>query len=153
MTIELRPEMPTDEAFLKHLFAQTRSEELQALSGNPQAAELFLRLQFEAQNRSYTAQYPKADRSLVLVQDKPAGRLFVDRGGDAIVLVDIALLQAHRGRGIGTELVRGLLEEGRQAQRPVRLTVYRTNPAARLYARLGFVRTGGSEMYHVMESR
>ncbi len=50
------------------------------------------------------------------------GQLFVDKG--------------LRGRGIGTELVKGLIEEAASAGRAVTLGVVKTNPALRLYERL-----------------
>jgi ribosomal protein S18 acetylase RimI-like enzyme len=43
-----------------------------------------------------------------------------------------------RGQGIGTELVKGLIEEAASAGRAVTLGVVKTNPALRLYERLGF---------------
>jgi len=77
----------------------------------------------------------------------------VDRSGDTTVLVDVALLAEHRGRGVGGALMGALLAEAQAACRAVRLHVSRTNPAARLYERLGFVRKGGDEMYAAMEWR
>jgi ribosomal protein S18 acetylase RimI-like enzyme len=52
------------------------------------------------------------------------GQLFVDKGS--------------RGQGIGTELVKALIEEAASADLAVTLGVVKTNPALRLYERLGF---------------
>ena len=56
------------------------------------------------------------------------------------VLVDIALLPEHRGKGIGGGLVRQLIQQCDQEKLPLRLQVLRTNPALRLYERLGWHR-------------
>jgi ribosomal protein S18 acetylase RimI-like enzyme len=46
-----------------------------------------------------------------------------------------------RRQGIGTELVKGLIKEAASAGRAVALGVVKTNPAVRLYERLGFQTT------------
>jgi ribosomal protein S18 acetylase RimI-like enzyme len=72
---------------------------------------------------------------------------------NAAVLVDISLLPEHRGRGLGTLLLRELMEECRRERQSLRLQVLRTNPAQRLYERLGFRRTGEDQVYLQMEWR
>ena len=113
--------------------------------------ETFLRVQHLAQSRGYQAAHPRAERSIVLASGEPAGRWMVDREGESIVLVDVAFLPEHRGKGLGTALLKRLLAEGGAAGRKVKLQVTRGNPAIRLYQRLGFVRTGGDEIRDSME--
>jgi len=63
------------------------------------------------------------------------------RKPEAALLVDIALLpisQPWYWRG----LVRELIEQCNKSKLAVRLQVLRTNPAQRLYERLGFRKTG-----------
>jgi ribosomal protein S18 acetylase RimI-like enzyme len=61
---------------------------------------------------------------------------FVD---DATPEISIAVLPAHRGRGIGTALLEALQREARSQQiARLSLSVERDNPAAALYERLGF---------------
>jgi ribosomal protein S18 acetylase RimI-like enzyme len=43
----------------------------------------------------------------------------------------------HR-RGVGSAIVQGLLQLGRQKSKPVTLAVMKINPACALYERLGF---------------
>lgn len=52
--------------------------------------------------------------------------------------LSIAVLPAHRGAGIGTALLRRLLDLARERYDVVSLSVSRDNPAIRLYTRLGF---------------
>ncbi len=61
---------------------------------------------------------------------------FVD---EATPEVSIAVLQAHRDRGIGTALLEALEREARDRHiNRLSLSVERDNPAAALYQRLGF---------------
>ncbi|HEX6390541.1 MAG TPA: GNAT family N-acetyltransferase, partial [Solirubrobacteraceae bacterium] len=69
------------------------------------------------------------------------GQLRVARDADAIHLVDIALLPAARGRGIGTQLISALMDEARAAALPLTLAVFPDSRARSLYERLGFTET------------
>ncbi|MCA1852145.1 MAG: GNAT family N-acetyltransferase [Beggiatoa sp.] len=57
-----------------------------------------------------------------MAADRPAGRLYVNDGAEEIRLMDLALLPAYRGQGIGSSLLDALLAEGQQAQKPVTIT-------------------------------
>jgi ribosomal protein S18 acetylase RimI-like enzyme len=53
-------------------------------------------------------------------------------------VVDLALLPAHRGAGLGTALLREVFDEADAAGLPVTIHVEVMNRARRLYERLGF---------------
>jgi GNAT superfamily N-acetyltransferase len=61
-------------------------------------------------------------------------------------LADVYVLEQYRGRGLGLELVRELVERGSGAE--VRWLLH-TSDAQRLYAKLGF--SDGPPMYPMME--
>jgi GNAT superfamily N-acetyltransferase len=52
--------------------------------------------------------------------------------------LSIAVLPEYRGKGIGTDLLRHLIEEVRVRHRALSLSVSSDNPAIHLYKRLGF---------------
>ena len=86
-----------------------------------------------------------------MLDHNPIGRILVDRSGETIRLVDIALLTEFRGRGIGSILLRRLLDEGAAAGKRVVLSVYKFNPAMRLYERLGFFKVAEDGLYVQMQ--
>ena len=151
MPITLRSAGEADEPFLFQLYSSTRREELAAWNWTDAQMAAFLEMQFRAQRVSYASAYPGAEHSLVLEDGRPIGRLLVWRGEQEVRLVDIALLPASRGQGIGARLIRQLMEECAVHGRRLTLQVLVTNPAKRLYQRLGFRRTGGDPMYDQME--
>ena len=151
--LELRPERAGDEAFLFALYAGTREEEMARAGWDAATREQFLALQFRAMREGYRRAFPAAESAIVLLAGRPIGRAVVDRGGEAIHLVDLALLGPERNRGLGTQLLRQWLTEAAQARRPLRLSVVQGSPARRLYARLGFRQIGDEEVYEVLEWR
>ena len=157
MNIQLRPYTAEDQEFLYRLYSGTRREEVAAWGWPREQQEAFLRMQWNAQQRSYAMMYPGAEHSIILNDGEPIGRMLVMHGteakeaGDATVLVDIALLSSYRGQGIGGRLLQTLIEESDKERVPVRLQVLKSNPARRLYERLGFQQTGEDAVYFQME--
>ncbi len=151
--ITLRPVQPDDEAFLFDLYAGTRREEMAAWGLDEVMLAQILRMQFAGQQGAYRAQFPEADHHIILRHERPIGRLLVDRTGAEMLLVDVALVAEARGSGIGTRLLRALQAEAAEKGVPLRLKVVLTNPARRLYQRLGFVGLDDDGVYEQMEWR
>jgi ribosomal protein S18 acetylase RimI-like enzyme len=76
----------------------------------------------------------------------------VARWDDEIRVIDVTLLPEHRGRGVGTQLLQELVEEGRRAGKRVTIHVEKPNPARRLYEGLGFAAVEDKGLYLLMEA-
>lgn len=142
----LRPVEPADEPFLRQVYAGTRLDELRAVGWSAAEREAFLRMQFDAQQRCYRENFPQAEFSIVLRDNVPIGRLYLDRGASEFRIIDIALLPEHRGKGVGTAILKNILAEAAAAGKAVAIQVDRLNPALQLYRRLGFEVTGYGSM-------
>jgi len=149
--ISVRPESPHDQDFLLALYASTRDEELKLVPWPDAQKFAFLKMQFDLQSAHYHRHYPAASYQIILLEDRPIGRLYVHRGESHILLIDIALLPQHRGMGIGGQFLGELLAEGHAAQKTVAIHVERNNPALRLYTRLGFQIVEDKGVYYYME--
>jgi GNAT superfamily N-acetyltransferase len=148
-----RPVADDDRDFLFAVYASTRDDELAPVPWTMAEKRAFLRQQFDLQDRSYRAQFPDATFDVVLHAGRPVGRLYVVRAPDEIRVLDIALLPAARGAGLGSALLGAILAEARDAGKRVRLHVERFNPARRLYDRLGFATVGDAGVYLLLEWR
>ena len=139
-----------DEAFLRQLYADTRQDEL-ALTGWSEAqATAFLASQFDLQRRHYSAVFGDEGHMIIEVEGRPSGRLWLHHAADHDRLVDIAILCAHRGSGLGTDVIRRLQVGARKRNVPLRLNVLVWNASAqRLYSRLGFVASGAPQGAHL----
>lgn len=149
----LRPEQALDEPFVYRLFAQARAAEAAQLPLSPTQREFFLRQQFQLQAAHFRRCFPGASFSIVDLDGCSIGRMYVDRPGHDIRLIDITLVQECRNQGIGRGLLACLLSEARTAGQAVRLHVERGNAALRLYRRLGFREIQGKAVYLEMEWR
>jgi len=149
--VTLRPITEGDMEFLCQVYASTRWEELAPVPWTDEQKLAFCRSQFEAQHAFYQANYIGAQWLVIERNGTPAGRLYVHRREKEIRLVDITLLQEHRGAGIGSALLNELISESNAVAKPLRIHVEKNNPALRLYERLGFVPIADKGVYHLME--
>ena len=151
MQPRLRPVTGDDRAFLVELYAGLREPELAHVAWDEATRRAFVEHQFAAQDAHYREHYPGATLDVVEVGGERAGRLYVHRGPSDIRIMDIALLASFRGRGIGTGLLRALVDEAEGSGRRLSIHVEANNPARRLYDRLGFRPAGEHGVYVLME--
>lgn len=134
----MRPAAADDEPLLRAVFAQSSREAL--LAGG--LAEREVELLLESQHRAWVAQlrseYPDAGHGVVEVDGVPVGRIVVDRRPGEIRVVDVTLLAASRGLGIGSDVLRLLQAEAGASGQLLGLRVPRGGAAERLCTRLGF---------------
>lgn len=133
------------------MYASTRAEELAVTGWDDATMAAFIAHQFAAQHTHYMSNYEGASYDVILVHGEPAGRLYVARWGGEIRVMDVALLPAHRGKGIGSFLLESILAEAAASKRKVSVHVERANPAMTLYRRLGFELVEEKEVYVLME--
>jgi ribosomal protein S18 acetylase RimI-like enzyme len=147
----LRPETPDDESFLRELYASTRTDELDQIPdwNDAQRAD-FLNMQFDAQRAHYREHFPDARYDVIEIEGHAAGRLYLAVGDEGVNLMDIALLPEHRRGGIGGELTSAVQSFAASYGLAVVLHVEESNPAMRLYLRLGFDVIGERTFYKKM---
>ena len=140
--LTLRSVTPADEAFLFEVYAAGRLEELAQVPWDEAQKHAFLTFQFKAQHQHYQSEFAGADFHVILDDDVPVGRFYVDRRADEIRILDIALLPDHQGRGLGGALLGPLLAEAEAAGKPVSIYVEsHKSLARRFFERLGFGET------------
>jgi GNAT superfamily N-acetyltransferase len=138
--VELRQVTAEDKGFLLSVYASTRAEELAQVPWSDEQKAAFVRWQFDLQQKEYAANYPGIEYEVILVDQQPAGRIWISRDDEQIRLLDITLLGEFQNRGVGTVLLRGLIAEAVRANKRLRHMVFVLNTdARRFYERLGFV--------------
>jgi ribosomal protein S18 acetylase RimI-like enzyme len=153
MTITLRDALPDDEPFLFEVYASTRAQEMALVPWEDEQRKSFLTMQFVAQDSHYRAQFPDASYSIILRDDLPLGRFYVLREQGDIRILDITILPEYRNGGIGTSLLRDLLQEAALSGKRVLIYVETFNPSLRLFERLGFKSIAEEGINFLMEWR
>jgi ribosomal protein S18 acetylase RimI-like enzyme len=149
--LALRDEAEADLDFLHALYGTTRADELAQVDWPDAAKADFVAHQFTAQRSQYRQHYPQA-AFLVIEQDgERIGRCYLHYARAELRLMDVTLLPARRGQGLGTALMHRLLAWGDALGLPVTLHVEPFNPAQRLYRRLGFETLEVRGVYHFMQ--
>jgi GNAT superfamily N-acetyltransferase len=149
--ISYRDATEEDLPFLAAVYASTRAEELAQTGWADEMKQQFLAHQFNAQNTDYDRNYPDAERLVIVHEGQDVGRLYLDEESGRFNLIDIALLPDGRGRGLGSAILKDILEQAAEAGKPVMIHVEKHNPARRLYDRLGFVCMRDEGVYDLLE--
>ena len=153
-TLEVRPVAASDDEFLLSVYASTRADELSQTDWSEEQKTTFLRWQFDMQRREYNARFPAAAYSLILVDQQPAGRIWVGEDNEQVRLLDIALLSEFQNRGVGTTLLRRLIDYSVGEGKILRHMVFvLNNNAERFYERMGFTTIDDLGAYKHMEWR
>ncbi|MGO4701979.1 GNAT family N-acetyltransferase [Dyella sp. 2RAB6] len=129
-----------DLPFFRLLYADIRAAELAFTPWPDAVRQSFLDSQFVLQHQHYTAHYQPADYLVIEDGGEPIGRLYVYCNEHEANVIDIALLSATRGRGIGSALLRLVQQAAQHGGLPsvVLHVEHRNSGARRLYERMGF---------------
>jgi ribosomal protein S18 acetylase RimI-like enzyme len=89
---------------------------------------------------------------IIEANGQSVGLLKVLEESESLRIVQLQFLPTHQGLGVGTSLVRAVLEQAHAQGTKVTLSVLRVSHARRLYERLGFRVVGEDEFSFHMES-
>lgn len=154
--VHLRQAVSEDEDFLLQLFVATQSMKTASWNMSATAREQLLQMQFRGRMQTYTAQYPAAEDLIICLKEegdieRRVGRHLVMRQEDAILGIDLAILPMYQKQGLGRLVLQGIQRQCAKEGLRFRLHVLHTNPARRLYDRLGFRRVSQDLLYAQME--
>lgn len=148
-SLTLRPVEASDRPFLVDLYAETRAAELGLTGWSAEQQHAFVLMQFAAQDADYRRRFPAASFDVVLRDDEPVGRLYVDRRPSSIHVLDIIVAPPFRRLGIAAALFRELMREAAAGNRGVTLYVEPGTPAHAWYQRLGFTAPSEAQGVHL----
>jgi ribosomal protein S18 acetylase RimI-like enzyme len=151
--LTFRPIGDADLPFLSGLYVSTRTDELATVPWSTNEKAAFLESQFRLQHAHYQRHYVGADWLVIFRAGTAAGRLYLARWTREHRIVDIALVPEQRRQGLGSALLRDLMDEAAAAAKDLTIHVEKMNPALRLYRRLGFTTSEDKGVYDLMRWR
>ncbi len=149
--LTLRVFQAGDAEFSLSVYASTRADEMALVNWPAEQVSAFIQMQYDAQRKYYGEQFKSAKYYIIEYNGMEAGRIIIDRESETIHLMDIALLPEYRGKGLGSQLIRGLMLDATREGKPIRLYVEIFNRALHLYERFGFKRLQQVGVYYEME--
>jgi len=100
------------------------------------------------EDEGFNAHWDIANIKIIQVKDEDVGYFKVLKFDSHVFLEGIYIHRCWRGKGLGRAVIRKIMDEARL---PVRLNVYKNNPAHDLYRKLGFTLSYESETKYHME--
>ncbi|HUF17497.1 MAG TPA: GNAT family N-acetyltransferase [Thermoanaerobaculia bacterium] len=129
MRWKLRPASAGDRHFLFRLHETTMRDVIESTWGWNE----------EWQRADFEKRFQESFYFMVEVDDISVGTLCVERRPDCFYILELQLLPAYQGLGIGSEVVRTIIRDAAAEHLAVELSVVPANTRARrLYERLGF---------------
>ena len=132
--IALRRARPEDFDYCARLYFEGMDRVIKELNQN-----------IDAQVAGFRQRWDVGQVRIITLDGTDIGWLQSFAKDNALFLGQLFVDSALRGQGIGTEVVKGLIEEAARAGQPLTLGVVKTNLALRLYERLGFRATHEDE--------
>lgn len=103
------------------------------------------------QDDFFAKSWTPENHEIVLDDGLQVGYCSIERLPDRIAIHELVLLPAFQGKGIGSKILREVLEEAKARSVPVRLQVLKENQAQHLYRTLGFKDSGFDDTHIQME--
>lgn len=138
--LQYRKATESDMNFLIHLREKTMSEHY--ISSNLPATR-------EVHTQRVLYEYDKAN--IVIFNNEPIGLLKINRNKDTIYIIQLQIDSGLQGKGIGRFILTEIIEEAKNSQKTITLSVLKTNKAQHLYSSLGFVIIDENDDSYFME--
>jgi ribosomal protein S18 acetylase RimI-like enzyme len=141
--LQLRAATPEDAEFLFQLLKATMREYVEQTWSWDE----------KWQRAHFQEKFDPAKNQIVVLEHRDIGVITAERRADEVFLTSIYILPEYQRRGIGTLLIKSVLDGAFQAGLPVRLRVLKVNhPARRLYERLGFTVVEEANTHYSMKA-
>jgi len=138
MQLQYRKALKSDIDFLLDLRKKTMTEHYASSNLSTDEKATLQRVLYE---------FEKAN--IIILNNKPIGLLKINKAEDHIEILQLQIDPKLQGKGIGKSILTDIINES--SQKPVRLSVLKTNKAQNLYSSLGFKIIDEDEHSYKME--
>jgi len=142
---------PCHKEFLLKVFAESRWD-LALISGvsEEQRAGIILE-QYSIEQQQMAQMYPEASLNIVMLNNRPIGRLYIHYGERADRILEMGLLENHRKMGAGKKVMTIVIENALEKGKTVSLQVAWFNQGAYgFFEKLGFKAIRNNGIFYEM---
>ena len=107
----------------------------------------------KAQDEFFADGWNAAAHEIISCDEVPCGYVCLEYRESDIHVRELVIDPEFQGQGVGSRILREVLEDARARRVPVRLDTFHVNHAVNLYRRLGFREIGKTETHILMEWR
>jgi GNAT superfamily N-acetyltransferase len=141
MTITTRKAIKKDRDFLWRLKAASMRKYVEQIYGWDDAL----------QEKFFDDGFCPEDINIIQFESRDVGMYELEYRGDDYFLSRIEIKPEFQNRGIGSAVIKMMIDKVGPTRKPLRLQVFKINPAQSVYTRLGFIKTGETENHYQME--
>jgi len=106
-------------------------------------------VQIEFHNQDWLKKRP----NIIRYDNRPIGTIYLDEKGNDIWIERFIISSEYQNKGMGTYILKGIMERADLSGRTIKLMYLRTNPVASLYRRMGFRETGNDDVFISVERK
>ncbi|SDY46836.1 Acetyltransferase (GNAT) family protein [Proteiniborus ethanoligenes] len=107
----------------------------------------------EYQKKDFSENFIPSRNNIILVNDINIGVLEVAEEDKIIHITELEILPEFQGKGIGSEVIKDILKDGKEKGKKVKIGCFKINEGAKsLYLRLGFKILDETETHFIFES-
>jgi ribosomal protein S18 acetylase RimI-like enzyme len=128
MDIQVREARPADMDFARALYFETMRGMIEPPFGWDQ----------RRQEESLAGWFDLQQAGIIIADGRDVGWMQTRASEDELLLGSLYVIPEMQRRGIGTHVLRELIDQSKRSSRPLTLAVMKNNPAIPLYERLGF---------------
>lgn len=128
MNIQIRRARATDTEFARAVYFETMRDRIEPLFGWDQ----------RHQEASFAGWFDFQQAAIIVADERDIGWMQTRDGADEVFLGSLYVIPEMQRRGIGTRVLRELIDQSHRSSRALTLAVMKNNPAIQLYERLGF---------------
>lgn len=140
--VSLRPATDDDKTFARRVHHRAYYDVVVRQFGNWDEAE---------QDAYFEITWSKYASEIILWDNKLCGYWSVESTRAEIHLHQLLILPEYQGRGIGSYLLKSLIDRSLDDNILIRLQVFRESEARKLYIRMGFVQIDQSDDHIIMQ--
>jgi ribosomal protein S18 acetylase RimI-like enzyme len=105
------------------------------------------------QKKLHAGDWQQKRPQIILYNNKPIGTIRTVSNEDCLEIEQFYILPEYQNKGIGSHLLKSILDDADKTGLSAKLAVLKINPAISLYRRHGFETTGSNEYQYLMERK